>query len=496
MSMASMLVLGAYTLIRCESKKRNLFLAALVFAFISLLSYYFEITSSTTEEAFLAKRLYYLGTFIAPSLLLLFVINYFDFKLNWKLVTVLLAIPLIIIILMWTTDLHKLYYASHYLIVIGAVRHLGKTSGPLHSLGHAWLFLCLLIIIGVLVYEFVKIDRRSRPRLTLIAIGTFGCIISNIIYLLNPFDLYINYGPLAVTIICIFFGINILKYDMFDIIPKASEMALSSMSDAFLLVDTYNHIINANETAKGMFPSVRKLNKYSPIDMIDNWPGELKEIRETKNSGEVKFTMPGGNHYTASISPIISGKYQILGYIVMIHNITESVLLTQKLEEIAYTDALTGILNRRQFMDLAIAQSGRIKRLKNDGFIIIFDLDHFKNVNDTYGHLIGDKVLRTTVDRVKDIIRPYDLFGRYGGEEFIIFALDLNADDIFKLAERARINISSTPMVFDDLELTISASFGITSVHSARNLDDIIKKADDALYQAKNEGRNKVVINK
>jgi two-component system cell cycle response regulator len=121
---------------------------------------------------------------------------------------------------------------------------------------------------------------------------------------------------------------------------------------------------------------------------------------------------------------------------------------------------------------------------------MIFDIDHFKSVNDTYGHLVGDKVLKTLAKRVTAAVRQYDLFGRYGGEEFILYISDISPADMREHAERIRLALSTKPMEFEEATLTITASFGVASVLSAPDLDGIIKLADTALYEAKHSGRN------
>ena len=166
----------------------------------------------------------------------------------------------------------------------------------------------------------------------------------------------------------------------------------------------------------------------------------------------------------------------------------------KKIEEFAYIDILTGIMNRRQFMELATAQVERTKRQNGTAYLIIFDIDYFKKVNDTYGHLVGDKVLKSVTERINEVIRPYDLFGRFGGEEFTVFVSDISKTDIENYAERLRLSINSAPMVFPEATLTVSASFGIASVTRANNLDGVIHFADEALYKAKSEGRNRVVM--
>jgi len=168
--------------------------------------------------------------------------------------------------------------------------------------------------------------------------------------------------------------------------------------------------------------------------------------------------------------------------------------LHKELEKMANMDSLTGIFNRRHFMEYALMQIEKSKRSNSNSFVVIFDLDHFKKVNDNYGHIAGDEMLKSIVERVKSTIRPYDLFARYGGEEFILFFTDVNEIVVQNLVERIRQVISKEPVEFDGMRIPITASFGIAFVTPFNNLDTAIKLADKALYRAKDEGRNRVVF--
>jgi diguanylate cyclase (GGDEF)-like protein len=177
--------------------------------------------------------------------------------------------------------------------------------------------------------------------------------------------------------------------------------------------------------------------------------------------------------------------------------LARNVKLSKELKSIANIDSLTCIYNRRHFMELADMQAARSLRTGHASYLIIFDLDHFKSVNDSFGHQAGDKVLFEIARRVKETIRPYDLFGRYGGEEFIILMLDLKETDkesVISAVERLRLAINSLPVVYEGQPITISASFGISHAAPKHNMDIAIKYADDALYQAKEAGRDRVIF--
>jgi diguanylate cyclase len=163
------------------------------------------------------------------------------------------------------------------------------------------------------------------------------------------------------------------------------------------------------------------------------------------------------------------------------------------LEGMAKCDPLTGIYNRRHFMDSSKTDMERARRAKEDCFVILFDLDKFKSVNDMHGHIIGDNVLIEVASRIKSIIRPYDLFARYGGEEFIIYASGADKNSISNLAERLRLSVCDKKFEYENVSLNSSASFGIARIDEC-DINTAILHADKALYTAKAEGRNRVVF--
>lgn len=123
--------------------------------------------------------------------------------------------------------------------------------------------------------------------------------------------------------------------------------------------------------------------------------------------------------------------------------------------------------------------------------MIIFDIDYFKSVNDTFGHLVGDKVLIETAKLISKNLRKADVFGRYGGEEFIIICTETNLNSAYLLAEKLRINIEKH--LFDEVgQKTIS--LGVSKLNVADTFDSLIKKADSALYNSKNRGRNRTTV--
>ena len=162
-------------------------------------------------------------------------------------------------------------------------------------------------------------------------------------------------------------------------------------------------------------------------------------------------------------------------------------------ELMAITDPLTDIFNRRHFLEIVRINIDKACRIKEDCFFIMFDIDRFKLVNDTYGHQIGDKVLVDVSARIKAGIRTYDLFARYGGEEFIIFVSGISKEEIIEMTERLRLSLYDKKFEYENVSIVCSASFGIARFIDY-NIDIALKQSDEALYTAKRNGRNCVVF--
>jgi diguanylate cyclase (GGDEF)-like protein len=163
----------------------------------------------------------------------------------------------------------------------------------------------------------------------------------------------------------------------------------------------------------------------------------------------------------------------------------------EELRERANKDLLTMLPNRSAITSTLEQEVARCHRDHRTVGIILLDLDHFKKVNDTYGHFAGDAVLRETASRLRHNMRPYDRVGRYGGEEFLVVLPNCDLEQAANQAERMRDRLHATSMLVDGVEMLVSASFGVTiSDGSERTPDLFVRVADEALYRAKASGRN------
>jgi diguanylate cyclase (GGDEF)-like protein len=166
----------------------------------------------------------------------------------------------------------------------------------------------------------------------------------------------------------------------------------------------------------------------------------------------------------------------------------------EQMEKQAITDELTGLYNRRAFAGMAEKEVGRARRYKRPLALILFDIDHFKNVNDTHGHLVGDQVLRILTDKVTKTTRTTDIVCRYGGEEFIVLMPEAGREEALAMAERLREMVSGITVVAPGGTLSLTISLGMAEFESGgdETLENLIHRADKAMYSAKAAGRNTV----
>ncbi|MBU1091538.1 GGDEF domain-containing protein [Patescibacteria group bacterium] len=178
----------------------------------------------------------------------------------------------------------------------------------------------------------------------------------------------------------------------------------------------------------------------------------------------------------------------------------------ERLQHLAYYDELTDVYNRRGFLNVTnrAFESISLRRTEIErriGFqipfsVIFFDIDDFKKINDLYGHDVGDKVLKNVGKILRLKLRPSDFYGRWGGEEFVLALIGANMETGRIVAEKIRGEIEQTKIVAKGKKIGVTASFGVVVYRKEKKLSEIIKEADQAMYEAKKQGKNRVVLQK
>jgi diguanylate cyclase (GGDEF)-like protein len=202
----------------------------------------------------------------------------------------------------------------------------------------------------------------------------------------------------------------------------------------------------------------------------------------------------------ATLSPLRDEEGKVAYLCVSIEDTTDAVLYRERLEKakkeletMSLTDALTDLPNRRHLMDTLECEISKHERHNRPLSLAILDVDHFKDINDTYGHICGDQALSGLAKVFPKHLRTYDFVARYGGEEFCVVLANTKIEEAIVVMERLRVAVEATPLQADGQSIHLTLSIGISSneIPDTVTLDRILGMADDALYKAKSTGRNR-----
>jgi diguanylate cyclase (GGDEF)-like protein len=165
-----------------------------------------------------------------------------------------------------------------------------------------------------------------------------------------------------------------------------------------------------------------------------------------------------------------------------------------RLEQLVLTDPLTGVPNRRYLLQVGEQEFSRTRRYQRPLSIMMIDIDYFRNINNDYGHDVGDKALKLVATTIKQCLRFIDEFGRFGGEEFVVLLPETKIEDALFVAERIRQSVAQISMELKSIHRQITVSIGVADfINTDESLDQLLKRADQALFKAKDQGRNQIV---
>ncbi len=323
--------------------------------------------------------------------------------------------------------------------------------------------------------------------------------IGYVIYLSGNIPWNLDINPILFIVSIPMYASGIFKFSLLDLVPVARDTVFEGMKDGVLVMDLGNRLIDYNKVCTKIFPDISKEHIGSDIgDIIKPHP-QLLDLLSSGTAGQVEISVPGNGEqifFSASIFALFNEKGKKAGCITTLNDITRQKNLRVKLEKMASLDELTGIYNRRYLVSLSKIEISKAQRTGRPISILLIDLDYFKTINDNYGHLFGDQVLKAFTQIVKQNIREIDILGRYGGEEFVIILPETDPKTALAIAERVRTGISSNPLSVAGRQLNITVSAGVfgTTGEQALPFDKMLDFADKALYCAKDSGRNKTVL--
>ncbi|MHB1183604.1 MAG: GGDEF domain-containing protein [Desulfobulbia bacterium] len=286
------------------------------------------------------------------------------------------------------------------------------------------------------------------------------------------------------------------------------RVVFNSVQSAVILIDNHDMIRFFNPAAERIFgytcEEVLGKSLHSLVVVEEMQATARKALAEFWHTGqgpiidtsrELVARKKDGRIFPAEVFVARVRKNDAYWAVGAVLDITDRKVKEEKLVMLATMDGLTGVFNRRHFLFLAEQEVARSKRYNKDIYFLMFDLDHFKEINDTYGHEAGDRVLQDFASICTAGLRRADIFGRMGGEEFAALVVEAKGEEALAVAERIRKNFASQSIGKDGTEKNLSVSIGISRLDPATgSLEAAYAKADKALYEAKDQGRNRVIM--
>jgi diguanylate cyclase (GGDEF)-like protein/PAS domain S-box-containing protein len=282
-----------------------------------------------------------------------------------------------------------------------------------------------------------------------------------------------------------------------DLYENAPDMYLSVEPQTGRILQCNRTVLRVTGFAKHDLIGRPVFDLYHP-DCLDTARQAMHHFMKIGNVHDVELQICRQDGSRISVSLNVTAVRDATGNIVQSRSswrdITERKRLEEQLQQQATTDGLTGIANRRRFIDLATVEIKRSVRLNHPLAMAIMDLDHFKSINDTYGHVIGDQALIALTRICQGNIREIDLLARFGGDEFVVLFPETTAGEAQAVMERLRLALNAQPIDLRGKPVALTISVGIAGLASeSMSLDTLLDHADHALYQAKDAGRNRVV---
>lgn len=280
---------------------------------------------------------------------------------------------------------------------------------------------------------------------------------------------------------------------------------VNSLIDQIALIDTKGTIIFVNDSWKSFTKNNGGDLSHCGIGVnyldycdkhSDVYEGILSVLSEKKSTFSYEYPCDSANEkrwFLMYVTPLLI-ESEVMGATIAHINITDRKIMEEKLLELAISDTLTSLHNRRYLEKKFKEEMSRANRYLHPLSFVILDIDHFKNINDTYGHLVGDQVLIKIADTILENTRETDVCARVGGEEFAILLPDTDETEALSIARRVHSAIQNLQVHMEDLTLSVTVSMGIITKSTDFDMQDMIEETDKALYSAKNKGRNMICV--
>ncbi|WP_068620281.1 histidine kinase N-terminal 7TM domain-containing diguanylate cyclase [Paenibacillus tuaregi] len=484
---------------RNEIPGSRTFIWSTIASAIYIFAFAFELASSSLAEIKGWTTVEYIGMPFVPVLNLLLIFRYIGRRVPRATAALMFVIPVITLIMVATNDLHHWFYKSIYLRADTPTPMADVVIGRWYIVHGAYTFGSLLAGTLLLMSQWNGTGKVYRKQLLILICGQLLPMTGAFLYLIGVTPDGMDPVPI---IMCVTSGLYIwamISARMLTIIPIAKERIFESMRDGVIVLDASDRLIEYNQVIGKMVPGIHPSMLGQSLDTVwQQLTGEPFPVscRMDGAEEEMKWDTAGAAHYFQIRCSVIRRRdKEEAGKLLMLVDITPQKQLEEQLKRLAFYDGLTGIFNRTHFIYQC---KGQLQSAQAEGTplsLILFDIDHFKQINDTYGHDTGDEALRHVVNVCTQQLSADILFARYGGEEFVLSLPGAGTDQAGALAESIRSALEAAPFMAGGTCIRLSASFGVAqSARADQPLEALLRDADEALYTSKRAGRNAVSL--
>jgi len=491
------IIVVVYTAARRRSAITMPFLGLLTANAIYSFGYALELSSSQVQSMLVWTRIEYVGIAAIPVFWIL-VSALFAGRTRWltkPMLGSMIGLSLLTLVLNWTSPLHRLFYRSIGVSTNTPFPLLQTVKGTYYWIFQVYMNLALVAGTLILAAALFRAPAAYRRQAMIMVFGALVPWIGYAVYILGYSPYGIDTGPFGLILTGPIFAVGLFRFRLLDVVPVAREAVFLGMTEGVIVIDDADRIIDRNPAAQRLFPGLgpAAIGK-SLVEALARYPAARDLLSRAAAPGaELGVEVDGRQrYYQVRLSPIRSRRGRVLCRALSFSDSTEQAILRQRLASLAATDELTGAANRRAFLEQGRRELARAKRGGHALSLIILDLDHFKSINDRWGHAAGDAALVEACRRQRSGLRAADALGRHGGEEFAVLLPETPPVQAVQAAERLRAALADTPLsIGEDKAVTLTASFGVAGLDKVgpETVEDLVRAADRAMYRAKADGR-------
>ncbi|NMI02799.1 diguanylate cyclase [Paenibacillus sp. SZ31] len=484
---------------RSEIPSAKVFILYTAALSIYTFGYAIELASNTLEQMKFWTTVEYIGMPFSASLGLILMIKYTGRTLSKKVTAALFVIPSITLCMVATNDFHHLFYKKVWLREDSPVPLMDIAVGQWYVVHGAFTFSCLLCACLILIGQWKHTKKMYRRQLLTLITSQIIPMVAAFLYLLGLTPGGMDPVPVLMCITSAMYIWAILSSRLLTIVPIAKDSIFESMREGVIVLDSSNRLVDYNRSMRDMLPEINPTMIGRPLDDIWlNLAGETFPVEYGREGLQMDLYWQLNGEtvcYQVRTSYVFNKDAQTVGSLIMLIDITEQRFLQEQLKQLAYFDGLTKIYNRTQFLHKGREILSEAHLNLQPASFILFDIDYFKRINDTYGHDVGDQAIIHVVSVCNRYLNPEMLFARYGGEEFVIALPNTSLQEAEKLAEQLRVALLNEPLDVQGAPITLTSSFGIAQYNGgADSLESLLRDADTALYESKRNGRNAVRV--